>query len=503
MNKVASLWLMSLFVVLTGCSSLKAPPEPSAAAKTAYEANRTLPNAVTLAESLRDAYLARSADLRQEERINGLALIGMGVMTGDLVARGIARSETLGLGLTGVGLYSANNWANPKSERVVYAESAGAVQCAINVVEPMRAAYEGQATLQQGKDKLKPDADALDAMLKDFDGSEEPRVVRARNAVVKARAVAAAAEAAQGYLKALGPALATAIGGVRVDVEVQLVRGGPDYTSLVGSLIQQKVLPATMPLSLPDSKVKESGAASTLDRPTAELEALTATLEKAVEMLNVRPSVADMQRCRIDPKAVGITMKVEPSVLTVKAGERSVALASGGTLPYAVSVLADAVIADQLVFTVAGNGVITIEAKSGAKAATYTTYVTDGGKGRETLIVTVTPAAAAAPAPAPVAPPAPTAVAPAGACAKPDAAVKELQEGLRTLGLTNVKVDGVDKELLADGCPGKITSAAMKQLYVGQGMPEGDVEKDEAKLLKQAMADVKDAVAKKKAQPTQ
>jgi len=493
--KITSLLLAAAVFGLAACSSLKAPPEANLAARSAYDTSPTLPNAVKVAESWRDAYMARSADLRLEERYNGLALIGLGVVGANLVARGVGENSVLGLGLGGIGLYTANNWANPRSERLIYAEAAAALQCAINLIEPLRPAYEQMAELQTHKDALTRLVPILEAKLKGLEGSQDPRVVQATNALTKARAAITAAEAALGYLKAAGPSLARAVGDMRVDAEVQLTRGSPDYGTLVSSLIQQKVLPAVAPLSVPGKEaLKLSGPADELVGPTAQVEAEIAAIDQIVAMANVRPSAADLQRCRVDPKEAGIAMKVQPSMLSLKAGERTVALASGGKEPYTIVPLVDTVTAEQLIIGVASSGIVTVEAKSEAKLGTYTVYVNDAGKGHETLIITVT-AAASPSAAANGNKTTPTSA--TTACTTPNAAVKELQDELRTLGFTKVKVDNADMELVVDGCQGKVTNSAMKQFYLGQGLAEADIEKDPAKLLTQAIPDVKTAVAKK------
>ena len=107
------------------------------------------------------------------------------------------------------------------------------------------------------------------------------------------------------------------------------------------------------------------------------------------------------------------------------------------------------------------NGVILIAAKAVAAAGQYSVLVTDNAKGRERLEVTVQAASSGqtvGKSPGSPAPTSPTCVS--------DPTVKAVQEGLRNKGVTSVTIDGKDNAVVADGCMGPITIAAMRKYHI-------------------------------------
>lgn len=480
--------LLALGTALVGCASLGTPPMASSTSISAYERTQALPEAVVVAESLRDSYLNRAASQRQDDRWAGLGLIGIGLLAGDLAIRGVASSEVLGLGLAGVGLQAANRWSNPPSEWRIYIEGAGAIQCALTAVKPLRNAYPRKDELTAAIGGLDSGADGLAESLRAFDGDQTPRVVQARNAVDKARAMSQTAKAARTRLQTAGGDLYSVVGDIRVQVERQQAISAPDFGALVTSLVGQKIIGPSPLLAVPDPKTKASGSADTLVAPTKALEALIASTEDIVLLVNAKPATASLENCRVNVAAAGITMKVEPSTMTVQAGSTMTALASGGVPSYNATWLSTAPPADQIVLKAEGNGVISVEAKASAQTASYTLLVIDSSKGRESLKVDIV---AAPPSALPTTPqPPPTVPDVPQACAKPDANVKAVQEALLKNDIKTVKIDNKDFTLVADGCQGKITNEAITQFYIKQGMDRASIETDPAKLLSQAASDL-------------
>ena len=416
--RIASAFI-ALSAALAGCASLDPSPTASSASITAYKNTQSLPDAVVVAESLRNNYLDRAANQRRDDRLAGLGLIGIGLLGADLAIRGVASSEVLALGLAGVGLQAANRWGNPPTEWRIYVEGASALQCALTAVQPLRSAYPRKDEITDTIKSIESQANSLAESLQAFDGNDDPRVVRARNAVIKARATIPAAKAARTRLQAAGGELYAVVGDIQVQVERQQAISAPDFGTLVTSLIGQKIIGPSPLLKAANSFAKSSGPADILVAPTEVLESLIAVAEDILLLVNAKPATASLENCRVNVAAAGIAMKVEPSVMTAQAGSNVTALASGGVPSYSATWLSTAPPAEQVVLKVEGNGVISVEAKAGAQSASYALLVIDSSKGRESLRVDIV----AAPAPVKTEP-TPSTPTLTKACSAPDAKVK-------------------------------------------------------------------------------
>ena len=486
MPKHAIAALAALSLALAGCTSLGPSPEPDRAAVTTYKGSPTLPNAVAVAESLRDNYRARVNAQRRDERWAGLSLIGMGIVAGDLAIRGVGKHDVLGLGLGATGLYTANNWANPKPERLIFIEGAAAVQCALTAVDPLTLPYLRRNDLVRVIGVMDREAASVNKQLKAFTVLD-PSVARARNAVSRAMVLLPAARAALARLDQAGPQLYSVVGAIQTAVERAQENAAPDFHTLVASLMAEKILGPSPLLIEGDKKTAiNKELENQLLETTETLESAVQEAQGIIDLVNAKPVSSELEKCKVDLAAAGITMKVDPAVLTVQAGTTRMALASGGVPSYSASWTSTTPPADQVTLKSEPNGIISIEAKANAAAGTYTVLVADSAKGREVLVVTIAAAAAATGAT--------HAAAPANANAQPSCTrvpkVEAVQKALVAKGIKSVKVDGKDRAVAVDGCMGPATIEAMKQFYRSQGMPENSIEKDANALLKEIAPDL-------------
>ena len=485
MRQLATILFWGSLVVISGCASLKPVPvsEPTVVASF-NESGRRLPDAVVVAESLLSKYLQRADELQREERRTGLGLIGLGVIGADLATRSIAENHVLGLGLAGVGMYAAGNWSNPRPLRLIYIEGASALQCAIAVTEPLQAAYTRRGDLEALIGNLESGASVLDGALATQSGNRSPAVMRAKAASTRAKALIPAARAALARMDRGGGELYAAVRRIQVEVQRALAGAAPDFQTLIASLTAQKIFaPSPAIDQRPPSKSSAAGE-DVLDSNAATLESSIHDIENILDLVNARPATTELNACHVDTALAGITMRVDPGMLTVSAGTTRTALASGGVPPYLASWFGAAPSPDEVELRAEANGVILIAAKAVAAAGQYSVLVTDNAKGRERLEVTVQAASSgqtdgkSAGSLAPTPP----------ACVS-DPTVKAVQQALRSKGVVAVTIDGKDNDVVADGCMGPITIAAMRkfQLEIENISPEA-IPADSAELLKQTAA---------------
>lgn len=454
-KRIPAFLLSSAFLVLLGCSSLSPSPQADPQTVATFNTARTLPNAVAVAESLRTKYLERAGAQRREERVAGLAMVGMGLVAADLALRGVGTNEALGLGLAGAGLYTANGWVNTRTDRAIYVEGAAALQCALLATQSLQSAYTRRGDLNTNIGSLQTQSADLDRQLIAFTGSDSSAVLRARNASGRAKALIPVARAALAQLDQAGSNLYAVVGKVEVEVERALQTAAPDFNLLVASLINQKLLAPYSFTGTVEATADNKELVAALEAATSNLEVVITDTQNIVDLVNTTPSAAELQRCSVDVTAAGIAMKVEPSALIVAAETTGIALASGGVPGYSVSWFGTAPPTDQVTVKAELNGVISIEAKSTAQAGTYSLLVVDSAKGRATLLVTLAPKGT--PAPAPVQR---QQNADASSCPSIPR-VKAVQAALIKRGTTSVTIDGTEKTVLEDGCEGPITDAAM------------------------------------------
>jgi hypothetical protein len=472
--------LAAACVLVSGCTSLeKVPQRDSAAAETFLASTKTLPDAVKITEKLRTAYLDRARAQRREERLSGLGLIGLGLLTANMAARGVGDSAVLGLGMVGAGAYAAGNYTNTRADRSIFIYGASALQCALQATQPLQIAYTRQADLATGITWIESDAAALEVVLSEFANSTHEKVVQARNALAKARSLLPAAKDAQTRLTGAGGDLFSVVGKIEIEVEKALETSNPDFRALVASLIQSKILsvPAFLERVPVAGGVKTSAAEFTLEIPTKRLLSNVALVQGIVDLVNVKPTVADLESCKLDLAATGVSMKVEPTALTISAGTTRTALSSGGVPSYSASWLGANPPSDQVVLRSEGNGVLLIEAKDNAQAGTYTIAVSDSARGRESLVVTIVAADTSKS----------TSNSSSGGnkaavpCAE-DPKVKKVQIAINAKN-SKLEADKKPVPLVEDGCIGEKTVTAMKKIQLDQNVAADAIQSDPAKLL--------------------
>ena len=390
MQRIIALVPAVLTITLCACSTVLTMPTPSEnSIKTFQDGGRKLSDAVPIAESLMSSYLENADKLQREERSVGLGLIGLGLIGGDLAVRSVAPNHVLGLGLAGAGLYAGENWSNPRPMRLIYIEGAAALQCALDVTSPMQAAYTRRTDLNTLVASLDSLSGKIDTELKKNVGSSSPVVIQARDASARAKTLIPAARAALTLLDRAGGELYGVVRRVQIEVQRAQAGAAPDFKTLAASLAAQKIFAPTPLLDSLKVKATSAGNEELLKELAADLNLDIQDTQNIIDLVNSRPSLTELQACKIDVAASGIGMKVEPASVVVTAGSSKTVLVSGGVPSYSAGWFGAAPPADQVELRIEPNGVMLITAKATSVAGEFAVLVTDSAKGRERLQVTL------------------------------------------------------------------------------------------------------------------
>lgn len=487
---VRTLLALLTTVLLSGCASMIKPnlgPDPEIAR--AYDVAPTLTNAIAVGTSMRERYTAKVEEQIAWERGIGMGLIGAAAIAADLAMRGVGQSEILGLGLTSAAVYTGSNWLFNKPQQTIYALGASAVQCALDVIQPLQEPYGSRDELKTKIGETVATVDEINRLL----GARDPTTTseaRARSMVDRANTQLPVARDALGVLDSSPGRLRSSLNAIQVQITSAYVANSPNMQVLLESLgkalpmMGSRIVGMPLPVSASDAKSLRSSSAPELERKTGELDQLLTRLSQIVASANVNYSEDKLRLCNVDPKQVGLSMKLTPiGDLSVELGSAGTVVASGGALPYRATWIGPRPPGDWVTLTVeSGQGFITVEAKAGAKEGAYQLLIADNGQGREVVNVVIKNSGTIQPAKVAVR---------AGASTLPsiDATVQRVQQALIGRGFDTVTVNGKNATLIADGRMGEITTEAMRRFLKNQGaadnqIPDGDqLFKEVAQLL--------------------
>lgn len=498
-DKVRRLGLGFAGAAMLGMAGCALDPQlsPDATLSKQYETSPTLPNAVTLANSLRDQYARKVEDQILLDRTVGLLLIGAAGAAGGLAINSVSPDVILGLALGAGAGYTAATFLSSKPQQLIYAAGANAVQCALDAMHPMRIAYPRRDRLNEllrgsaTTPSLRRQILSLQVLLAEFTAVSPPEVVRARAVAQQAKNLLSVAEEALAALDDAGGDLRTSLTSIQTQVTNAIITSSPNLATLAESLgkslpsLGAKITGVTLPAPVSDKVTKSAGAEAKLVAPTETLESAVGEVETIVAAVRAKPATEKLKNCAVDLKQAGLTMRLEPAgevpLDLTAAGSSTVTLgASGGVLPYRAAWLGRRPPSAQVDLKIeSGLGLITVEAKKDAPAGSYVLLVQDSAQGRETSTIVIKSSA----------PQGSGKRAEASSTCPSDPEVAKVQKALIGKGVTTAQVDGKDQPLTEDGCLGPITTAAIRQFLKQQGVSDEDIAKiakDAAKLLKSA-----------------
>lgn len=390
-------------------------------------------------------------------------------------------TEVLGLGLAGAALYTGGNWLFSKPQQMIYAAGASAVQCALDVTQPLQMADARLPSLRSDVAQIQGDAAELERLL----GGrvvKTPGEISARAAIDRAKALLPAAQDLVGTLDGAAFALRSSLSAIQLQVTNAFLANSPNLQGLVEAL--GKSLPATgskiIGVALPPmpkvSFTAGSPEENTLADKARALDALVGRVDKALAGVNLKPGDDKLKLCSVDLKQAGLAMKTVPAgPMTVQPGAAATVVVSGGVLPYRAEWIGSRPPEGVALKIESGQGFITVEVKKDVKAGSYRLLVLDAGQGRESIDVVV---AGTGTASSPASPDNK-----ATAAAAPDPKLRKVQQALIDKGLTTVRVDGKDEKLVADGRMGKISVAAMQQYMKNEGAKDDAIPGQPGQLL--------------------
>uniref|UniRef100_UPI000D34B24D hypothetical protein n=1 Tax=unclassified Variovorax TaxID=663243 RepID=UPI000D34B24D len=399
----------------------------------------------------------------------------------------------LGLGLAGAALYTGGNWLFSKPQQMIYAAGASAVQCALDVTQPLQMADARLPSLRSDVAQIQGDAAELERLL----GGrvvKTPGEISARAAIDRAKALLPAAQDLVGTLDGAAFALRSSLSAIQLQVTNAFLANSPNLQGLVEAL--GKSLPATgskiIGVALPPmpkvSFTAGSPEENTLADKARALDALVGRVDKALAGVNLKPGDDKLKLCSVDLKQAGLAMKTVPAgPMTVQPGAAATVVVSGGVLPYRAEWIGSRPPEGVALKIESGQGFITVEVKKDVKAGSYRLLVLDAGQGRESIDVVVAGSGAASSPASPTSPASPASpTSPdnkATAAAAPDPTLRKVQQALIDKGLTTVRVDGKDEKLVADGRMGKISFAAMQQYMRNEGAKDDAIPGQPGQLL--------------------
>ncbi|MBT5666320.1 MAG: hypothetical protein HOJ06_13355 [Rhodospirillaceae bacterium] len=404
---VRILVVATIALIVQGCGTVI---DPSVSANpslvTAYDSNPTLPNAVKVANSLRDNFGNKVDQQIMLTRTVGLALIPVAAAAAGLGASGIGGEAILALGLAGGSAFTATTFLTSKTQQHIYAAGANAVTCALDAIHPLRVGYPQlrrlnlllnggieNGTTVMSYHKLIRD---LDNLLLNFSGKKKSaRIVRAEAAVREARDMSNRANQAIIALENAGGDLTRSLNQIKTIVRTAVIDSTPDLATLVGSLgkalpgLGQKITGAT--LSQGPSKTIKLSANVMITLALDLLQERTAQIGVMVEKVAVRPSKEDLKNCNADLAQAGVTFVVNPTgdiEVDVGKADATVSFTAEGGVPFyrANWVGQRPNPATVSIDDGSGLGVVTVTVKKGTPDATYTLQIKDNSNNRETRI---------------------------------------------------------------------------------------------------------------------
>ena len=494
-TRSAALMALGLLVLpLTGCVVVPAL-EPDDKLVADYSSDPTLPKAIKVAESLRDAYTGEVKDQIVTERVTAIALIAATVVAADMAIRQVSESEVLGLTLGAGALFTGTNFMVSKPQQYIYAAGANAVQCALDAVHPMRVAHSKRASLEGLIKKMDLDIRNLESRLLLFKTVDIEEAQRGRAVAQEAKNILPVAREALVALDNAGGELYSSMGRIQAEVTRAISANSPNLQSLMqqlgnalpalGAQITGVALPAPTDTKAATKSAADPAELAKLVALITAVEADLADLQLIISAVQAKPSADKLKTCSVDLQQAGLTMKVIPSgTLSVAAGTTAPVSIAGGVLPYQPATwVGSAPPADKVeLATETGAGIVTIKTKADAPAGTYMLLLRDSAQGRETVNISITATSGGNTT-------SPNGQKSASKCVEIPQ-VKKVQQALISKGITTVKIGDESKPVEADGCPGPVTDQAMRTFLKSQGengapVPDDAIPTSRDKLLKE------------------
>jgi hypothetical protein len=311
--------------------------------QSAYDTDPTLPNAAKIAASLRDQYQSQVHDQIVLNRTTGLLLVGAAGAAAGLGSLGVAKNAVLGMTLGGAAAYTGTTYLSTSQLESVYAAGANALQCALDVMQPMQVAYGQRDNLVHSLQTIQPLITTMQTKLLGLPLSQAPDVMRARYDVEIAQRELAAGQRALTTLDSGGADLRDAVSRITGFVTSAIIEGSPSLANLEVNLakslptVAQNIGGATTGAGPAPAKGQNEDNFS--DTDFAGLESAVATLHQIDAMVFARPQGDRLRNCAAGLSTTGLTMSVFPDDATVKLADiqNSTTVTFhvvGGALPY-------------------------------------------------------------------------------------------------------------------------------------------------------------------------
>ncbi len=476
--------------MISGCAVIEPRLSPNKEKANIYAKDPILPNAVILAESLRVQYANKVENQILLDRAVGLTLIGAAGAVGGLAATGGPTLPVIVTMLGGGVLFGADSFLSSKPQQMIYASGANAIQCALDIMQPMTIAYKSRERLKayiDGSDK--GSQKALESKIADVEQLmiglrsnkvRSPISVRAETAVQKARVVSEPARKAIGILDGSGAVLRASLSSIELQVTNAIITNSPSVQALATSLgfslpTIGKPLNIAPVTPIKGNVVNPSDAdEDELLIKTQDLEQTVAVIESIIAEVNERASVDKLKTCNINLEQAGLKMTISPSgEIPVPLPKSNVSTtvtirASGGVLPYGAKWIGRTPPSEQVSLEIeSGQGIVTVKVNKDAEEAVYGLIIHDAANGSVDTSIRISSTSDS------------TTKSVQGTSSKnciKKAIIENIQQFL------NNKIG--KKELVEDGCYGKETESAIK-LYLKNkiGLKDNEFPEDEIGLI--------------------
>ncbi len=485
--------ILVLVATVSGCASVLERQVHAKSEAVAYRATPNLDNALKYAYAQREQYYEGIVDQTLLSTRNGAILITLAGIGAFYSATSASEDVIIGIATASGALFAGSNYLKSRPVQLVYAAGADALTCGIRIIEPYSylKAELTDATLEEIQRSI-DDADRLILALS-ADVSSATEAAQMQSLRDEASALLDEAIIAKLFKENAAVRMHAFIEQTRNAVNSAVVESEPDLASLANGLasslpeLGKTITGLKFGVVPPEGDQVISEGTSLIGELRNKYKGVKLSLESGISRLrlylrqvNALPN-DDVDSCLTDIAAAGVLFTVEPSgpvTLSTTPGANTLILnVIGGNLPYTASWtgLPPGDVSRDIRYE--GNvATMTLTAGAAAKPGEYTLTVRDQHLRRKTVTVRVTDKAQAQPEGGNASQP--SGGTPEGGqqpiaqpCAN-SSNVREVQEKLRRAGVTNVTVDGTQREVATDGCYGPITEAAIRRLVTEQGEPD-------------------------------
>lgn len=371
-----------------------------------------LEQAVTYAVETRDEYYCAISEHTLFNRTIGIVIVSAAAAALALGVTGGSTDAITGLGTGGAGLFGMHQVLYSANRPKIYAEGAKAIGCTLAAFAGVRAA--DTSNLEPALDRLFSEIDDLSGALAAIPpGFPDPEgeIARAAQVLEAGRATLARGREVNALVRAAGVRLYDAVESIRAQVNTALLSNEPDVAQLVSGL--SKSIPAYAgfitgrEIALPigegevraDLRPEVRRVLDALREKARRVETTSREVESIIASIGTPPTVAQVEACGINATDSGLSFRLDPAgpvvIDTSVADPTAEVIASGGKAPYHAQWAGEVPGSEVTLQPVdhdrgsRNQGVITITATRNAAAGTYKLLVTDEGKGRGTVLVSV------------------------------------------------------------------------------------------------------------------